>query len=149
MESGKPREFAAKLTDLQEGFKYRVQTPVADSTWYTVTVNPRPSITGLDVKYVYPSYTGMESATVAGGDGTIEAIVGTRVTLTVHSVSPLMEKDGKKNQLLIDEGKPTRDRGGAVAGGGEHDGLRGVVCREPRRGISDSALQPVWVDEQG
>lgn len=102
------RQFTGFLGAVQQSFQYRVTTDVADSGWYTVTVHPRPAIAGLSVRYVYPAYTAIEPKTVAASDGTIEALVGTQVTLTVHSATPLADSPDRKNQILIDEDKPTR-----------------------------------------
>jgi hypothetical protein len=102
------RQFTGLLGDVQQSFQYRVATDVADSAWYTVTVHPRPAIVGLSVRFVYPPYTALEPKTVATSDGTIEALVGTQVTLTVHSAAPLVDSADHKNQIVIDEDKPTR-----------------------------------------
>jgi len=108
LQTVRPREFETKLTDLQQDFAYMVRTDSADSAWFTGTVHPRPAITSLDLRYDYPAYTKLDAKSVAASDGTIEAIAGTKVTLTVHASAPLVDKDNHPNQLLIDEDKPTR-----------------------------------------
>ncbi len=96
------RQFSTKLDNVQAGFKYMVSTDKGDSPWYTITVNPRPAISGLDLKYDYPSYTGMAPRTELNRDGTVEALVGTKITLTVHATGgPLADTAEHKNQIVI------------------------------------------------
>jgi hypothetical protein len=106
MEMTAPREFAAKLADLQQSFTYMVRTDTIDSAWFSATVNPRPAIVSLDLHYEYPAYTALEEKKIIGSDGTIEAIAGTKVTVTVHAMGALVDSADHKSQLLIDEGKP-------------------------------------------
>ncbi len=96
------RKFNTKLDNVQAGFKYMVSTDKGDSEWYTITVNPRPGIASLDLKYDYPSYTALPARTELNRDGTVEALVGTRITLTVHtSGGPLSDTAELKNQMVI------------------------------------------------
>jgi hypothetical protein len=108
LDAVRPREFETKLANLQRGFAYMVRTDSVDSAWFTAAVNPRPAIVSLDLRYDYPPYTKLDAKEVSTSDGTIEAIAGTKVTLTVHANAPLLNKDEHPNQLLIDEDKPTR-----------------------------------------
>jgi hypothetical protein len=123
------RQFETKLPDLQQGFAYMVRTDSVDSAWFHVVVNPRPAITSLDLRYDYPPYTQLPSKTVAAGDGTIEALAGTKVTLTIHASGPLVDKDDHKNQLLIDENKPTQSVIPLVAVSGNDDQASLIVSR--------------------
>jgi hypothetical protein len=129
MEETHPREFEAKLTDLQQGFEYMVRTDSVDSARFHVVVNPRPAIISLDLRYDYPPYTQLPSNSVSASDGTIEAIAGTRVTLTIHANAPLVDKDEHKNQLLIDEDKPTRTTAPLAPLAGNDDQASLVVSR--------------------
>lgn len=96
------RQFSTKLDNVQNGFKYMVSTDKGDSPWYTITVNPRPAVASLDLKYDYPSYTAMPSRTELNRDGTVEALVGTKITLTVHATGgPLADTAEYKNQIVI------------------------------------------------
>ncbi len=96
------RQFTTKLENVQNGFKYMVSTDKGDSPWYTITVNPRPAIASLDLKYDYPTYTAIASRTELNRDGTVEALVGTKITLTVHATGgPLADTAEHKNQIVI------------------------------------------------
>jgi len=98
-------EFALKMDNVQQGFRYKVATDRGDSPWYTVTVIPRPAISRLDVHYDFPKYTALDPRTMAASDGNIEAVVGSSITLTIHTADALV---ADKSQLIFDEDKPTR-----------------------------------------
>lgn len=68
-----------------------------------VVEHPRPRITGIDVRYDPPSYTGLPSRTESGADGAVEGLVGTRVTLTVHTAQPLI---AEKSRVVFDAQTP-------------------------------------------
>lgn len=103
MEKSGPRDYRLQLNSLQQTFRYKVTTDQGDSPWFTATVHPRPQINSIDVHCDYPAYTGLSATTVSGRDGNIEAVVGTRVTLTVHTALPVVVE---KSQIVIDEGTP-------------------------------------------
>jgi hypothetical protein len=95
-------QFAATLQNVQQGFSYRVDSAAGQSPWYTVTVRARPAISGIDLSYEYPTYTQIAPKTISAPDGAIEAVVGTKVRLTVHATQPLNER----SQLTMDPGMP-------------------------------------------
>ncbi|MDB5304560.1 MAG: hypothetical protein JWM97_2109, partial [Phycisphaerales bacterium] len=99
------REYHALFDSLQQTFQYKVTTDRGESDWYTATVHPRPAITRLDVRYEFPAYTAMEPRSMTAADGNIDALVGTKVTLTLHTTDALVTG---QSQLVIDEGKPTQ-----------------------------------------
>jgi hypothetical protein len=102
------REFKASLPDLHRSFTYRVTTGHGSSPWFTATVLPRPAVTRLDVRYDYPTYTGLAAKVVENSDGSIRAIQGTDVNLTLHAADSLDLADGK-SRLTITEGRRQRD----------------------------------------
>ena len=61
----------------------------ADKSYYKVNVLQRVKIDGLDLHYEYPSYTHLKSLTVQNAPGAIEAPIGTRVTVTLRTHSPV------------------------------------------------------------
>lgn len=103
MEKAGPRDYRFQLDNVQQTFRYKVTTDQGDSAWFTATVHPRPQVTGIDVHCDYPAYTGLSATDVTGRDGNVEAVVGTRVTLTVHTALPVVTA---KSQIVIDEGTP-------------------------------------------
>ena len=66
---------------------YWAQTDRARSPVYRVTVENRPRVAGIEIRYDYPTYTGMPPRIV--GEGDISAPVGTRVTVTATATKPL------------------------------------------------------------
>jgi hypothetical protein len=85
-------EFSATLANVEQGFSYRVDSAAGQTPWYTVDVRARPAITGVDLSYEYPAYTGIAPKTVSAPDGAIDAVVGTKVRITVHSTQALNER---------------------------------------------------------
>jgi hypothetical protein len=102
-----PREFRATLDDLRQSLRYQVSTDRGESPWYTATVLPRPAVVSLDVRYEYPPYTGMDARNVLNSDGTLRALQGTDVTLTLHVSQPL-DLAGGKSRIGITEGSRQR-----------------------------------------
>lgn len=96
-------DYRIHFDDLEQSFKYKVITDQGDSPIYSATVHPRPQIESIEVRCDYPAYTGLSATTVSGRDGNVEAIVGTRVTLTVRTALPIVTD---KSQIVIDEGTP-------------------------------------------
>ncbi|HSU68354.1 MAG TPA: hypothetical protein VLJ39_15855, partial [Tepidisphaeraceae bacterium] len=97
------RDYRMHLDDVQQGFTYLVSTDQGDSSWYKAIVHDRPQITSIDVRCEYPAYTAMTNTVISGHDGTVEALVGTRVTLTVHTAQPVVEE---KSRIVLDENTP-------------------------------------------
>ncbi|HWE04871.1 MAG TPA: DUF4175 family protein [Tepidisphaeraceae bacterium] len=98
-------KFELPLNNLQQSFTYKVSTDRGVSPTYSVTVNPRPAIARLDVKYDFPKYTALETKTLTANDGNIDAVVGTKITLIVHTTDSLA---ADKSQLVFDDGRPTQ-----------------------------------------
>ncbi len=94
----------------QDGFEFVLPGPRQSLTYYVsaggersppyaVKVVEMPELTGFELVYHYPDWTGMEPRTQAGGD--VRALSGTRVELTVESDAPL-----RRPQLVVD-GQPS------------------------------------------
>jgi hypothetical protein len=103
METAAPGDYRIHFDDLQQGFKYKVVTDQGDSSLFSATVHPRPQIESIDVRCDYPAYTGLSATVVSGREGNVEAVVGTRVTFTVHTALPIVTD---KSQIVVDEGTP-------------------------------------------
>jgi collagen type III alpha len=110
------RDFAAKLPPsvVQNGFRYRVAAGDATTPEFIVTVRTRPLLRDFAVKYDYPEYTRLRGEVTA--DPRIEAVRGTRVTLTAHANRAV--KDAKlvlDTQLTQLPGVPGTDGPESVA----------------------------------
>ncbi len=77
--------FTYKFANVQRDFTYRIKAGDATTPRYLVTVRNRPAVTGLDLTYAYPAYTGLPSKKEADAGGDIRALVGTRVRLEVRT----------------------------------------------------------------
>ncbi len=64
-----------------------------------------PQITGLEIRCDYPAYTGLAPTVTSATDGAIQALVGTRVTLTIHTNSPV---SAEKSRINNDPGIPSQ-----------------------------------------
>ena len=103
MDSSGPHDFHLNLDDLQQGFDYCVKTDAGSSDWFTATVHPRPAISRLDIHYDFPPYTGLGSRDDVGSAGTIDALVGTHVTLLIHTADAIVLQ---QSHLMMDENTP-------------------------------------------
>ena len=124
--AGSSRDFAFHLSELQQSFTYRVSTGQGDSAWFTATIHPRPQIEDLEVRCVYPAYTGLAPTVTTGRDGAISAIVGTQVTLTVHTALPIAVD---KSHIVIQ------------ASGGEQSAVPPVGLLQPDANMPDYQAQ--------
>lgn len=81
--------FRQRLENRQQSFTYSIAGDQGSAGPFSVTVNPRPTLLSTDLKYIYPRYTGRKPVTELGKEGHIEALVGTRVIITLHASEPL------------------------------------------------------------
>jgi hypothetical protein len=102
MLADEPAAFHLKFNGVSQGFSYCVRTPGGESDRFTVAVLQRPVITRLDIHYDYPPYSGIPASDTPASDGTIQALVGTRVTLAIQCGDSLQLD--KCNILLNEEG---------------------------------------------
>ena len=79
--SENPR-FVQTLTSLQEDLEYRIEAVDALTSYYRVTVVPKPIVETIDVHYDYPAYIEQEAENEFGTSGQIKAPLGTTVTVT-------------------------------------------------------------------
>ncbi len=85
--------FTATLDRVQQDTRYSVR--IGGSRWpqdkphYTIRVLQRIEVEGLDLRYDYPPYIPKDDQTVRNADGTIDAPVGTRVTVRVRLADPV------------------------------------------------------------
>jgi hypothetical protein len=81
----------------QESFRYRIHAGDALSRYYSVKVVPFPAVTGLDLRYDYPGYTGLEPRVEQDAAGDIAAVAGTTVTVTARTNTAVA-----RAELLVD-----------------------------------------------
>jgi hypothetical protein len=82
---------------------WRQVSPLALDLPATPTALLTPQLTNLAIHYDYPTYTVLASRTVDGLDGTVDALVGTRATVTLHTSRPL---NPDRSSLTVDRTPP-------------------------------------------
>ncbi|MFT5904745.1 MAG: hypothetical protein ACI9E1_000331 [Cryomorphaceae bacterium] len=78
-----------QLTTARESFSYRVSAGRNESDTYKVTVWPKPRLSHLDATYDYPRYTGLPLAKRELGNGGIQALAGTKISLNATTNTPV------------------------------------------------------------
>ena len=85
-------------------FRYRVHAGRAVSRYFQVAAVPRPKVEAVELKFQYPDYAGLKPRTIAELPQVIEALAGTRVTVSVSSNVPVA-----RPRLLLAGGAFTAD----------------------------------------
>lgn len=78
----------AAVLGLQSGVAYRIEAGDARTEQFELRVLASPTIAPVAINYDYPDYTGYLDRTVEGG-GDIQAIEGTRVTVSASANLPI------------------------------------------------------------
>jgi hypothetical protein len=118
--------FTYQFANVQRDFTYRIKAGDASTPRYRVTVRSRPTVTGLDLTYTYPAYTGLPEKTEANAAGDIRALVGTRVRLEVRADRPVRRGLVEATYLAMGEEKTAPVEQAALASAGER-ALRGEL----------------------
>ena len=108
-----PEKFAQVLQDVTENMAYQVVIKGGESAVFRIRVIDPATVKHLTLTYKYPKYTLMPDKTVTGMDGSIEAVEGTRVLVTLAVTTSL--RDGS---LRLDDGRviPMTVRGSEATG---------------------------------
>ncbi len=80
--------YAVQLPSVDRSFSYRVASGALRSSTYRVEALDRPAIEGIDLAYVYPSFSGLKPR-VETDTGDIYAPAGSTVTVKVRASKPL------------------------------------------------------------
>ncbi len=78
------------LSEVTQDIHYYIDTGSERTRQYRISVVEHPHVTQLQIEYLYPPYTGLES-TIKQGTGNINALVGTEVVLHVTFNKPIQE----------------------------------------------------------
>ena len=84
---GDTPELSLRLDRVDRSFRFKVEANDAVTKWYDVTVLPPPVLVPLDgraspqVSLRYPAYTDLPPLELVEGNGNIEAVFGTHMTL--------------------------------------------------------------------
>ncbi|HUT01217.1 MAG TPA: hypothetical protein VM031_02085 [Phycisphaerae bacterium] len=97
--------FRLPLMKVQQSFEFAVRIGKsrwpADKPYRKVNVLQRVKIDGLDLRYEYPPYTGLKTKIVRNAPGSIDAPLGTKVTVTLRTAS-------KVKQVTLDHQNASR-----------------------------------------
>lgn len=108
--SGEKPDFTHTFAALDAGFRFYVTAGDARSRTIAVSVEPRPRVARMSVKYHYPSYTALPEREVKEFDGHLHGLPQTRITLTIAANKPLdqaaMILDGRPPASLRASGDP-------------------------------------------
>ena len=77
--------YAQKLESVTQPVEFAFATGRARSAWHPVDIRLQPKISGVEILVQPPRYSGLKAQRFPLGSETIEALVGSRITLTVHS----------------------------------------------------------------
>lgn len=85
--------FALPIAEIAQTRQYAVRIGDSrwptDKEWYTITVLKKVKVEGLDLAYRYPAYTKLGERKVTNADGSIQAPMGSTVTVTVRVSEPI------------------------------------------------------------
>jgi len=83
--------FGITLKQVRRSFDYYVVAGEVRSETYAVNIVERPRVTGLKLTVTYPSYTGLEPMVVDENNGSVAALVGSRMTLEIEANREIAE----------------------------------------------------------
>jgi len=112
-DAAKPGAFAQALRDITDDLEYRVAMREHQSPVFKIAVYDPATVKELRLRYKFPAYTGMQERTVSGMDGSIEAVEGTTVDVTLVASGPL-----RSGTLALDNGQsiPMKAAGSEATG---------------------------------
>jgi hypothetical protein len=87
----------AELREVKTPLDYQVRVDDSSTRFFTVEVVEPPTITGIEVDYQYPSYTGEEPKVIKDSDGAVRGVVGTFFGMRIHT-----NRNLKKAWLRLD-----------------------------------------------
>jgi hypothetical protein len=126
LKSGSP-VYSAKIENVQESFEYRARLNDGESPRkFTVTVLPRPAVTRVQARQVYPAYTGRPPEDRAPGDLTL--LQGSKLQLTITTNKKLQRTGNLVHLIGSDKDVPlTLDRANPQRLTGEIDLPKGTT----------------------
>jgi len=89
--------FRGEIREVKVPLEYQARVGDSSTRFFEVEVVEPPSITGIEVDYQYPAYTGEPPKIEKDSDGTIRGVVGTYFGMRVRSNRPL-----RKSWLRLD-----------------------------------------------
>ncbi len=81
------------FNNLDFSFSYFIKTPFAVSDTFDITVYELPIIEDLQIRYEYPTYTGLKPEIQKNTGGNIKALIGTKVILNIIANNPIEQAE--------------------------------------------------------
>jgi len=97
---GGTRKFSYDFLKITQPVDYFIIWKDLRTQTYSLSVVVLPELGDISVEYVYPSYTGLAPLQVEKTSGDLEALLGTKVQLSIRVNKPI-----SKGYLLTDDGK--------------------------------------------
>jgi hypothetical protein len=85
----RPDRFTYRVAQVLQPFTYRASVGGTESKTFRIALRQAPLIRQIDVRYVYPEYTGLEPQTVTNNGGEVRCLVGTDVEMTIQVSAPV------------------------------------------------------------
>ena len=103
------RQYEAEIEKLKSDTEYFVKFNRVQSPVYCVRVITLPEVGDIAITYNYPEYTGMAAKMQAAGGGDIEAIYGTKVSISAKAnkdliSAQLVTADNKRYDMAVKNG---------------------------------------------
>lgn len=86
------------IAEVNESFRYRIACGNALTRFYDVTAVPIPAYKRIEIKRIFPAYTGLEPRTNNVDEMEITAVAGTQVQITIEPEREL------KSELILSDG---------------------------------------------
>jgi len=93
-------KFFYQFSNITQPIDYFIRWKDLRTQAYSIKVIILPEVGDISVKYIYPSYTGLPELKVDNTSGDLEALLGTRVQISLKANKPL-----RKGYFLTDDGK--------------------------------------------
>jgi hypothetical protein len=104
LESASPPTFARTLQSMQEPFEYRVVLGDAESDPVKVKVKPRPGVTSVECREIFPAYTRLSPQRRALGD--LKVLAWSWLALKVRTNAPMKSAEirlvGADHEKIVD-----------------------------------------------
>ncbi len=93
-------QYSSEINIPTETVSFRIFAGDAITQWYTIEAKRRPHVSGFNITYIYPDYTGLSPETHKSEAGDLSSLAGTRARLELIT-KPAVEKASL--QVAIDE----------------------------------------------
>lgn len=99
--------FYSTLKQVRRSLDYYVQAGRITTPVEHINVVDRPRVTGIKLSLFYPKYTNLQPAVIDENDGTVSAVIGTRVNMRIETnvsveIAEMLFDDSSHSKFKID-----------------------------------------------